>query len=316
MKRRGIARWWLILLVGLGAIACAAGDDDDNDAGDDDTGADDDAGDDDAAAEVDSWLYLLQNLAPAEVAATGFALVVTDYSADGTAAGEWSASEIAVMQESGKLVVSYFSIGEAEDYRFYWRDEWADNPPPWLGPENPDWAGNYKVRYWLSGWQDILYAYLDRILAEGFDGMYLDIIDAYYYWSEENPENADAAQDMMDLVAALADYARAEHPGFLVFPQNAVELVENDTYLATIDGVGKEDTWYWDNDPADPDDLAYELPFLDRVADAGKLVLCVDYCRQPALVEDFYEKAWARGYLPYSTVRDLDQLIVNEGLDP
>ncbi len=31
-----------------------------------------------------------------------------------------------------RLVVAYMSIGEAEDYRYYWKDEWGKNAPDWL----------------------------------------------------------------------------------------------------------------------------------------------------------------------------------------
>ncbi|MDR9417742.1 hypothetical protein [Gracilimonas sp.] len=37
-----------------------------------------------------------------------------------------------------RLVISYMSIGEAEDYRFYWQDEWDENEPEWLVEENPE----------------------------------------------------------------------------------------------------------------------------------------------------------------------------------
>lgn len=46
------------------------------------------------------------------------------------------------------LILAYMSIGEAEDYRYYWKDEWKDHPPGWMAGENPDWPGNYKVKYW------------------------------------------------------------------------------------------------------------------------------------------------------------------------
>jgi cysteinyl-tRNA synthetase len=85
-----------------------------------------------------------------------------------------------------RLVFSYMSIGEAEDYRYYWDDSWEDDPPSWLDDENPDWEGNYKVRYWDPTWQGYIYgndgAYVDRILQAGFDGAYLDLIDAYEYY--------------------------------------------------------------------------------------------------------------------------------------
>ena len=85
-----------------------------------------------------------------------------------------------------RLVISYMSIGEAEDYRYYWQSEWERVPPSWLEKENPDWEGNYKVRYWDPDWQSLIYggnnSYLDRILSVGFDGVYLDIIDAFEYF--------------------------------------------------------------------------------------------------------------------------------------
>jgi cysteinyl-tRNA synthetase, unknown class len=88
-----------------------------------------------------------------------------------------------------RLVVAYLSIGEAENYRYYWQSGWKDNPPSWLAGENPNWPGNYKVRYWDPAWQAVIYgsadAYLDRILAAGYDGAYLDIIEAYEYFEND-----------------------------------------------------------------------------------------------------------------------------------
>jgi cysteinyl-tRNA synthetase len=84
---------------------------------------------------------------------------------------------------ASRLVLAYLSIGEAEDYRYYWDPSWYISRPEWLLGENPDWEGNYLVQYWDPAWQAVLFgspdAYLDRILASGFDGVYLDIIDAY-----------------------------------------------------------------------------------------------------------------------------------------
>jgi cysteinyl-tRNA synthetase len=85
-----------------------------------------------------------------------------------------------------RLVIAYMSIGEAEDYRYYWNTAWALTPPSWLEGENPDWPGNYKVKYWDPAWQAIFYgnnsSYLRKILDAGFDGVYLDIIDAFEYF--------------------------------------------------------------------------------------------------------------------------------------
>ena len=81
-----------------------------------------------------------------------------------------------------RLVIAYMCIGEAEDYRYYWREEWETNPPPWLLEENPDWPGSYRVCYWDAAWREIIYSYLDKILDAGFDGVYLDGVDAFEYF--------------------------------------------------------------------------------------------------------------------------------------
>ena len=87
-----------------------------------------------------------------------------------------------------RLILSYLSIGEAENYRYYWQKEWDINPPSWLEEENPDWSGNYKVRYWDKEWREIIFgnpdAYLDKILKAGFDGVYLDLVDSFEYFEE------------------------------------------------------------------------------------------------------------------------------------
>lgn len=103
---------------------------------------------------------------------------------------ELSKSDMASMkvkQNGGqRLVVAYMSIGEAEDYRFYWQNSWKVGEPEFLEKENRQWRGNYKVKYWDPDWQAIIlggkHAYLDKILAAGFDGVYLDIIDAFEYF--------------------------------------------------------------------------------------------------------------------------------------
>ncbi len=101
-----------------------------------------------------------------------------------------SAEELASLKTksngASRLVIAYMSIGEAEDSRYYWRSEWKSSPQSWLAGENPDWPGNYKVRYWNADWQKIIFgegdSYLGLILDAGFDGVYLDIIDAYEYF--------------------------------------------------------------------------------------------------------------------------------------
>jgi cysteinyl-tRNA synthetase, unknown class len=104
-----------------------------------------------------------------------------------------NAADISRLQrkENGgsRLVIAYMSIGEAEDYRYYFNPEWIVEPPTWMDAENPDWEGNYKVRYWDEEWQAVIFgktdSYLQKVMDAGFDGVYLDIIDAFEYFERD-----------------------------------------------------------------------------------------------------------------------------------
>ena len=93
-------------------------------------------------------------------------------------------------QGGQRLVFAYMSVGEAETYRHYWQPSWKDNPPSWLAKPNTDWDGSYRVKYWHSAWQHILYgspsSYLDEIMAAGFDGAFLDVVDVYQYFQHKD----------------------------------------------------------------------------------------------------------------------------------
>ena len=121
---------------------------------------------------------------------TNYDVVIIDSFYDGIALTAKEVASLMIKANGGaRLVIAYMSIGEAEDYRYYWQNEWKNRPSSWLAEENPDWPGNYKVRYWDPAWQRIIYgndnSYLRKILDAGFDGVYLDIIDAFEYFEDQ-----------------------------------------------------------------------------------------------------------------------------------
>jgi len=89
---------------------------------------------------------------------------------------------------ANRLVICYMSIGEAENYRYYWKPGWEFANPVWLDKPNPDWPGNYKVRYWEPEWQAIIFgnndSYTKRIIDAGFDGVYLDGVDGFSFFDD------------------------------------------------------------------------------------------------------------------------------------
>ena len=117
-------------------------------------------------------------------------MLIIDLYFNGTTA--FTASEINQLKNKAnggkRLVISYMSIGEAENYRYYWQSNWNANKPFWLDAENPNWPRNFKVKYWYSEWQSIIYgnddSYLKKILNARFDGAYLDIIDAFEFYEK------------------------------------------------------------------------------------------------------------------------------------
>lgn len=124
------------------------------------------------------------------IAATDYDMLVTDLFYGDSAFTPAEVETLRTKANGGKrLVIAYMSIGEAEEYRYYWDPSWSSTPPDWLDDENPDWPGNFKVRYWETGWQKIIFgnsdAYLQKILNAGFDGVWLDIIDAFEYFEEK-----------------------------------------------------------------------------------------------------------------------------------
>jgi cysteinyl-tRNA synthetase len=263
-----------------------------------------------------NWTYWLSDIDLDAIGGASPEAVVIDYSRDGGADSEFSRADIDSLHASmsgPRLVISYMSIGEAEDYRYYWQESWSSSRPSWLEKENPSWLGNYKVRYWDPEWQSLIFgspdSYLDKIIAAGFDGVYLDIIDAYDYFTEQGRETAE--DEMVAFVTAISEYAKSKRPGFLVFPQNAPELGARADYLAVVDGIGMEGVYFgWDEpdratSAADTEWLEEQLA---RFVSAGKTVLAVDYAKADSDVAEAYSRSRAQGFVPTVTDVDLGQL--------
>ena len=203
-----------------------------------------------------------------------------------------------------KIVLSYLSIGEAEDYREYWQDSWEVGSPDFLDKENPDWQGNYRVKFWYKEWQDIIQESMQRIIDKGYDGAYLDTVDTYDYYEENGKE--DAINKMDAFVATLSEYAKAQNPKFMIISQNALELYDLARFRSSIDGFGKESTWYIDNNIKDSDETDYELEYLDRAISDRKIVLAIDYPSDNGKVCDFYQRCRAQKFICTVSGRELE----------
>lgn len=158
-----------------------------------------------------------------------------------------------------KLVIAYIDIGEAEDWRTYWRPGWKIGDPDWIVADDPDgWEGNYPVAYWDEEWQRIWLGddgYVKKLIDAGFDGVYLDWVEAY---SDEGViaaaerDGVDPRREMVAWVSRIAGYGRERDEDFIVISQNAAELSADAEYAAVVDAIAQEQTWFdggADNDP-------------------------------------------------------------------
>ncbi|UCE36720.1 MAG: endo alpha-1,4 polygalactosaminidase [Thermoplasmata archaeon] len=271
-----------------------------------------------------------------------------------------------------KLVIAYIDIGQAEDWRWYWEwsvdSDWDPSEtskqsdwPSWIITHDPDWIGCFPVLYWHEDWKNIVIngdfvwnddvvevpsgdeyggegynSILDEVIIDGFDGIYLDWVEAF---SDESVVTAaeaagiDPVETMFDFIEEMRDYGRTRFQEmgrdpneWVLIQQNAPDLAEsNDPRKFTvIDGIAQEGVWWegtgdsgWD-DPEGYDVSTKEIlgadwyndvlnVWLPAYKDAGIPVFACEYALENA--EDVYENlAPDAGFIPYCTRRSLSKL--------
>ncbi len=255
--RRGGA---IAVVAGLGAAVAIA------------VGGSDPAG---AGTEHESFAFAIGNetLKGSDQALTdryaGFDLVVVD-------GEEATPGDVQAIQAAGTTVLAYLSVGTIEKWR------------PW-----------YKrlKRYRLSAWQDWkdewfadtskpalrrkLVRIADGMLAEGFDGLFLDNVDMVEVKKHRRQRRGmgQLVADLDDSVGAGLLFAQNGAGGVLGgYPAQAVEpLVEH------LDGWNREDvTWTYDFDrrryvESRPADRADALEELEAIAGEGLETTATDY---------------------------------------
>jgi len=116
---------------------------------------------------------------------TNYDLLLIEVSYDNVFFTKEQIEGLKVKKNGGKrIVIAYLSIGEAEDYRFYWKKEWNKNKPDWIVSENENWSGNYIVEYWNPEWKEIIKEYQKKLDEIGVDGYLLDTLDTYSYFEK------------------------------------------------------------------------------------------------------------------------------------
>lgn len=225
----------------------------------------------------------------------------------------------------GKLCLAYVNVGEAEEYRSYWKTFWR---PPDLGPGVPDyllaadpdgWKGNYVVAYWDPRWQAVLWggagSLVDEALAAGFDGVFLDWVLAYREPSVA-ARGGDPERAMARLVADLAAYARRKRPGaFVVLNNGALLAARSRDVRRAIDGVVQESLSFGGRAGAAWDDadaggiLQSPAPELrEALASLDCPVFTIDYAVREEHARSARAASVAQGFVPFVSRTPLDRL--------
>ena len=128
-------------------------------------------------SDIDEYYQALRN--------TNYDLLLIEVSYNNIFFTKEQIEELKIKDNGGKrIVIAYLSIGEAEDYRYYWKKKWNKKKPKWIVKENENWEGNYIVKYWSPEWKNIIKEYQKKLDEIGVDGYLLDTVDTYQYFEE------------------------------------------------------------------------------------------------------------------------------------
>lgn len=220
----------------------------------------------------------------------------------------YSPRQVSGLKRNGRLLLAYLSVGEAENYRSYWQKNWKTGKPAWLGPTNPEWGGNYKVHYWDPAWRQIVRQSALNIQKLGFDGLFLDVVDGWEFWQKTHPE---AKQAMIDLVLEVSRETRRGQADFGIVLNGGDGLLEDRQLLESITGVAKEEIFFGLGGDSKVTPAQFTKDCQQRLRpliEARKLVLSIDYTRDPAQKRTAYEQARKNGYLEFIGARGLDSI--------
>ena len=268
---------------------------------------------------VKTWAYQLKDVSQDKIdkiAASPFDMVIIDSSMfpDGKEI-RLTRDQVESMKKkpdgSRRLVVAYFSAGECEDFRYYWKPEWNKKRPSWVSKVDKQWKGDYVVQYWQPEWQRIVYgtpdSLIDRIMDAGFDGISIDRVDAYYYFGDTEQRR----QQMIDLVKKMTTYVREKKPDAVILAQNAEELIDHKDYLQSIDAIVKEDLIFGisHTEKRNPEgDITHSTKLLDVAKAGGKHVFVVEYLAKKDNIVTARTFMGEHNFVLYVGQRDLYEL--------
>ncbi|RLE93010.1 MAG: hypothetical protein DRN04_08630 [Thermoprotei archaeon] len=157
-------------------------------------------------------------------------------------------------------------------------------------------------------WLQVILAKVEKAYEMGFDGVYLDNIDARIVISELDlgwAKNLNLTKLMVEALYRLSTLVKEKYgKSFKVYVNigSAVELLAEEKFLASIDGVLREEVWYTIKNgkcvKVDPRETKYVLKYLREARLKGKTVIVADFLENKEMTEDFCSLCWYYGFIP------------------
>jgi len=129
--------------------------------------------------------------------------------------------------------------------------------------------------------------------------------------SGQIPEVDNATKWMIYLVGNLSSYAKSLNPDFIIVANmgEGLDMLSNESFLASIDVVEREGVWYTNNELVDLGETSEALYWLRCARDQGKDIIVTDYAWSKDHVYNALTKARNEGFYIYiAPTRDLDRL--------
>jgi uncharacterized protein (TIGR01370 family) len=209
-------------------------------------------------------------------------------------------------------VLGYLALAEVDGGRSH--EGWVRQRGLLLG-NNPDWPGASYIDLRAASWhRHVVEVLVPRILAAGFDGVFLDTLD-----DAEEHERRDAKRfkGMKTAAIALVRAIRARFPGarlmmnrgFALLPALAgsLDMALGESLLATYDFAAGTHGWAPDGDYRE----AVALLHGARRRHPELTLYTLDYCdpADGAAIARIYATQRANGFLPYAATIALDRIV-------
>lgn len=259
-----------------------------------------------AAAMDERWVVVYSEKPPLE-AFRDYKLVVLDSNHH---------PPIRPLVEQGKIVIGYISLGEAENFRDYYKEVEAEGI---LLDRNPNWPESRYVDVRDPRWtRRVIEQLVPRLLHRGFHGIFLDTLDNPPDLERRDPQKY---KGMTDAAANLVKAIRRHYPRIHIMMNRAYEILP--AVEGQIDAVlGESIFTVTDFEKktyrlADPKLYRQQVEWL-RAAKRRQprlKVYTLDYWRPDDAngIIHIYSEQRKNGFIPYVSVKELNQIVREPG---